>query len=119
MGVGAMLLALLTSPFLHFHDRDDHGNPASLVHAHSLESEGSHPHSGDEIENPHSHDHARWVEFFTFTPPTAGFDLAIGFAGPVSLPLLEERRNIIISAETRSHSPPVTRRSRPRSPPSI
>ena len=119
LGVGAMLFALFTAPLFHFHDRDDHGHPVSLVHAHFIEFEGSDLHSDNEIEAPHPHDHARWVEFFTFNVAPSGFDLAIDFAETLALPLLEEREDIVISGVPRAHSPPGARRSAPRSPPTV
>src|SRR5436189_194788 len=69
LGVGAMLLAFFTAPLFHLHDRDDHGRPAPLVHAHFFESEATAPHSDNEIEMAHSHHAARWVEFYTYNAP--------------------------------------------------
>ena len=119
LGVGAMLVALLTAPLFHFHDRDEHGNPVSLVHAHLWESEESDAHAGVEIETRHSHHHARWIDFFTFNAPSSSFDLAIDFTETLSIPLLEGREDIAISAAPRAHSPPAVRLSAPRSPPAV
>jgi ABC-type Zn2+ transport system substrate-binding protein/surface adhesin len=119
LGVGAMLVALLTAPLYHFHDRDDHGNPASLVHAHFLESEEAGSHSGNEIETPHSHRHARWIEFFTFQAPPIVSDVAIDLSEKLTSPVLEKREKILIALAPRAHSPPSHRCSVPRSPPTV
>jgi len=114
-----MLVALLTAPLFHLHDRDDHGSTISLVHVHLIESEDAHPHADNEIEAPHSHSHARSIEFFTFNAPSPAFDLAIASTQTLVMPLIEGREDIVISAVPRAHGPPGTRRSAPRSPPTV
>ena len=117
LGSVAMFVALLTAPLFHLHDRDDHGSPKSLVHAHFLETESPSHHTENEFENRHSHEHARWVEFFTFIGPQASFELAVDFSETFSAPLLEVREGVNILAVPRSHGPPSARPSVPRSPP--
>ena len=118
-GVVAMLIALLTSPLYHSHDHDDHGQPASFVHAHLLESEDSEHHSADAFEDVHfqSHGHARWVEFFVFGAPSVALELAIDLNETGTVVPVLERTGIILSAVPNAHGPPVERPSIPRSPP--
>jgi hypothetical protein len=117
LGAGAMFVALLTAPLFHFHDRDDHGSPVSLVHAHFLGSPESGHHSDNAVESRHSHDKARWVEFFTFSGPQSGFDWAVGSIETLTVSTTEVRQGISILTVPRSHGPPGARPSIPRSPP--
>ena len=119
LGVGAMLIILLTAPLFHFHDRDDHGSPVSLVHAHFGESAEADSHSHDEVEAPHSHGNVRWIDFFVCKAPSAAFYIAIELSETLSSPELEYREQVTIASTPQAHSPPCTSRSRPRSPPSI
>lgn len=118
LGVVAMLLALLTAPLFHFHDRDDHDNPISLIHAHFGESEESDSHSSDTVEAPHSsHNRARWIDFFTFKAPTAVSYVPVDLSEKLLVPTLEEREIFVIPTSPRAHSPPASRHSGPRPPP--
>lgn len=114
-----MLLALLSAPLFHVHDRDGHDSPVSLVHAHFLEFAESEAHSHDEVEAPHSYHKARWIDFFACKAPSAAFELAIDLSEKLSAPDLEYRELVTIASTPQAHSPPRTRLSRPRSPPSI
>ena len=118
-GVGAMFLILLTTPLFHFHDRDDHGNPASVLHAHFLESVEAESHSDEEVEAPHSHNNVRWIDFFACKAPSASFDLAIEFSGKLSGISLEECTQVTIASIPQAHGPPGVSRPSPRSPPSV
>src|SRR6185295_6875641 len=89
IGVGAMHLALFSAPLFHFHEQDDHGAPISLVHAHFLDSAESGPHSYDEVEAPHSHHEARWIDLFACKAPSAAFQMAIDLSETLSGPELE------------------------------
>ena len=113
------MLVLLTGPLFHFHDRDDHGTPVSLVHAHLWENEAADSHSSTEIERPHSHGNARWVDFFVCKAPSGTFDMAIDISDKPSEPVLEARGPITITLPAQSHGPPGSSPFRPRSPPSI
>jgi hypothetical protein len=117
-GAGAMLLALLTAPLFHSHDRDDHGSHISVVHAHLPESEEA-DHSDSEVEPGNSHDRARWIDFFTFQAPPAVFEVAIDLSEKLPIPVIEEREKVTIASVPRAHSPPGARRFSPRSPPSV
>jgi hypothetical protein len=119
VGVVATLIALLTSPFYHFHDRDDHGRPAPLVHAHLLEGEESAHHSNDEAETANSHEHARWIEFFVFAGPSPFLDLEIELTEVTPLAPALERHTVVIAAVPNAHGPPGERLSIPRSPPTV
>jgi hypothetical protein len=114
-----MVVALVTAPFYHLHDRDDHGTPTSLVHAHSFEVHEAESQLVDEIEAPHGHEHARWIDYFTVQLPPSSFALAIEFTEESSVPTLERREGIVLLSAPRAHSPPGGRRSVPRSPPLI
>jgi hypothetical protein len=116
VGIGAMLVALLTAPFFHFHDRDEHH--ASVVHAHFAELESGH-HSDTEFEAGDSHHDARWVDFFTFGHGASGFDLSVDVTQTVAIPVPEEHRDFVASAVPQAHGPPGLDRSVPRSPPSL
>jgi hypothetical protein len=119
LGVGAMLVALLSNPLFHSHDRDDHGNPGPFVHAHFLEAESHHTSFGEAIEEHHSHDHVRWIDFFTFKVPEAVSYAVIEVSQTLSLPTSQARDRVTFTDEPRAHSPPTARRSAPRSPPAI
>ena len=119
LGVGAMLLVLLTAPLFHFHDRDDHGTSISLVHAHLWEFAEPDHHSTPEIESPHSHNNARWVDFFVCKAPSGSPEMQIDFPDKLSSPVLEVHGPITIALSAQAHGPPDTTPSRPRSPPSI
>jgi hypothetical protein len=114
-----MLVALVTAPMFHSHERDDHGNPVSLVHAHFLDSHEGESHSDDEIDASKSHHQARWIDFFTFQIPSDGFALAIEFPEGIALPLLKQSQDVILASDPRAHSPPAICLSAPRSPPAI
>ena len=122
VGAFAMFLALLTGPLFHLHDRDHHGNSVFLVHAHLPEVESSDHHSGrssidSSIEDGPSHSSARDVDFFRFSPPPAGVDLAIELTTTTFVPVPEVSEGVSLLAAPQSHSPPPTRDSVPRSPP--
>ena len=118
-GVVAMLVALMTSPFFHFHDRDDHGSPLSVVHAHFDESHvDADDHHGSEIETGPSH-HPRWIDFYTLTTPSSPFELGVLNEATLVLPVLEESESVTTSELPRSHGPPGSRLVAPRPPPSI
>src|SRR5688572_20758184 len=78
VGAGAMLFALFSAPFFHFHHSDHDGSPASLVHTHVWAPEIHEDHADVEIES-HSQHHARAVDFFTFNGPSFGVELATRF----------------------------------------
>lgn len=119
LGAVAMFTALLTAPLYHSHDLDDHGTPVSLVHAHFLDEHSSEHHSDNSFENRHSHSAARWVDFFNFNSPQPGFDLAIELAETGSIIVIELKEDTHIFTVPRSHGPPDTRHSVPRSPPAV
>jgi ABC-type Zn2+ transport system substrate-binding protein/surface adhesin len=117
--VVAMLVALVTAPFYHSHDHDDHGSSASLVHAHFWNDHVAESHSEDEIEAPDHHHQARSVDFFIFQTPPDAFVLAIDLSEGITVPVLERSRDVKLPSEPRAHSPPANRFLIPRSPPSI
>ena len=117
-GVAAMLIALLTAPFFHFHDRDDHGSPVSLVHAHFGESHVAVDHDGLEFESGQTHT-ARSIDVYTLTTASSPFELGVLDEAPLSLPVLELEESVIIPELPRSHGPPDTRLHVPRPPPTI
>jgi hypothetical protein len=120
LGVSAMFFALFAGPFFHLHDRDDHGDAASVVHAHLLEAEEpEHHHPDDEIETSHSHARARWVDAFTFNVPSPVFELAGDFSETLSILLEEGRKEIAYTSAPRAHGPPGARLSSLRSPPTV
>lgn len=110
-----MLVALATAPLFHSHDHDDHGS--ALVHAHFLEHYDTKSHADDEIEAPHGHQDARWIDYFTLQPPATAFALDIDFPEQWVVSVFERRAGVILPSEPRAHSPPNGRRSTPRSPP--
>src|SRR6185295_6496377 len=77
LGVWAVFLVFFTAPLFHHHDRDDHGSAASFVHAHFWEIAEVDSHSNPELEVPHSHANARWIDFFVCKTPSASFEMAI------------------------------------------
>lgn len=117
VGAGAMLFALFSAPFFHFHDSDHDGNPSSLVHSHFWAPEIHEDHADVELESPHSTHHARSIDFFTFDEPSSGIELAIGIPETWLVSPLVETDRITLSAVPRAHGPPGTRPSVPRSPP--
>lgn len=119
LGVVAVLVALVTAPLYHSHDHDDHGSHESVVHAHFLEHHEAESHATDEIEASDSHRRARWIDFFTLQVPLDAFALAIDFPEDAAAPLLEQSRGVALPSEPRAHSPPGTRFSVPRSPPTL
>lgn len=119
LGAGAMFVALLVAPFFHLHDRDDHGSPVSLVHAHFLESVESDHHSNDEFKTTQSHDKARWIDFFTFNAPHFGFDWAVDSVETLIVSVSDVRKGAAIVTLPRSHGPPGARPSIPRPPPTV
>lgn len=114
-----MLVALVSAPLFHSHDRDDHGHAVSLVHAHLLEDHDVGLHVEDEIEAPPDDHQARWIDFFTFQPAPAVFALELELGEERSAPVLERRAGVVFASAPRAHSPPDGRRSVPRSPPAI
>jgi hypothetical protein len=114
-----MFFALLAGPFFHFHDRDDYGHAAALVHAHLLDSEEADHHTEDDLESSHSHARARWVDVFTFNVPSPTFALAIDFSGTFSIVLQEGREEIAYTSAPRAHGPPGARLSTLRAPPTV
>ena len=119
VGVVAVLLALLNAPLFHFHDHDDHGNPASLLHAHFWESAEVDDHASPELETPHSHASVRWIDVFACKAPSASFDVAIVLTEELLIPSLDPQEAITIASVPQAHGPPGSAPSRPRSPPSI
>jgi hypothetical protein len=117
VGAGAMLFALFSAPFFHFHDSDHDGRPASLVHSHVWAPEVHEDHVDVELEFPHSEHHARSVDFFTFNEPSPEFELAVGFPETWFVSPLVETERITLSAVPRAHGPPGALPSVPRSPP--
>ena len=119
LGVAAMFSVLLTAPLFHFHEHDDHENTAAVLHAHFAESPEVDHHSEPELESPHSHANARWIDFFVCKAPSASCGLAIDFAEELLTPILEVQEPIHIASIPQAHGPPGAAPSRPRSPPSI
>jgi len=121
LGVGAMVVALVSNPLYHSHDEDDHDHGRPIVHAHFLEAERHHTATvGEAIEEHHqSHDHVRWIDFFTFKAPEAVSYAVIEVSQTLSSPLAQARDRVTFSEAPRAHSPPTARRSAPRSPPTI
>ncbi|HET9218122.1 MAG TPA: hypothetical protein VFR18_14145 [Terriglobia bacterium] len=119
LGVVAVLVALVTAPLYHAHDPDNHGSHESVVHAHFLDHHEAEPHAADEIEASDSHHKARWVDFFTLQVPSDAFALAIDLPEDSAVPVLKQSRGVILTSEPRAHSPPETRFSIPRSPPTL
>src|SRR5262245_21191244 len=116
----SMLFALISAPLFHVHDHDDHGNPASFIHAQFIELEDQLSHTGQEIEAPHSHDHVRWLDVFTIaTPVSAAFYAVAELVEPLSAPSPELRRAIVSVQVVRAHSPPARFNLAPRPPPSL
>jgi hypothetical protein len=114
VAVGATLLALLTAPFFHIHDGDDH--ETALVHAHLLESGNSVPYPGQALD--HSHQDARWIDVFTVNTAVVVAVAAVAeFSQPWLMPLPERHRAIVRIESLRTHSPPDTLGLNPRSPP--
>jgi hypothetical protein len=118
VGVAAMLVALLTAPFFHIHDRDDHGSPVSLVHAHFGESHVDVDHHGLEFESGQTHT-ARSIDVYTLSTPSSTFELGVLDEAPLSLPALELADSVIIPELPRSHGPPGLRLHVPRPPPTL
>lgn len=119
LGLLAMLVALLTAPLFHEHERDSHGHSVSFVHAHLNEFETPDSHKDSGIENRDSHAHARWVDVFTFETFSLGVDWPVDLAVALAVPLLEQQGNFAVGALPPVHGPPDTPSSSPRSPPSI
>src|SRR5262245_42821147 len=108
VAVAAMLFALVSAPFFHVHDQDDHGHAGSFVHAHLPESELSSAYSGHAVEAEHSHEHVRWVDVFTLTAPVStGFHAVAEFSEPLSLPVPIANRAVASLQTLRAHSPPL------------
>ena len=115
-----MFVALVTAPLFHSHHHDDdHGDHAALVHAHFLDPHEAESHADNEFEPADSHHKARWIDFFTFQVPSDAFTLAIELSEDIAAPVLEQSQGVILPAEPRAHSPPDTRFSIPRSPPTL
>ena len=119
LGVWAVFLVLFTAPLFHHHDRDDHGGVVSLIHAHFWEFAEVDSHSYSELEAPHSHANARWIDFFVCKAPSASTDIAVDIAEKLVTPLPEDRDQVTIESIPQAHGPPVASASKPRSPPSV
>jgi len=119
LGVGAVFAVLLTAPLFHLHDHDDHDNPASHIHAHFWEFPEVDIHSNPELEAPHSHASARWIDFFVCKAPSASSEIAIDLPEELLSPVLEVRAAVTIPSIPQAHGPPGGRPSIPRSPPSV
>jgi len=119
LGVVAVFAVLLTAPLFHLHDHDDHDSPASHLHAHFWEFPDVDLHSSPELEAPHSHANARWIDFFVCKAPSAASVVAIHLSEELLNPVLEVREAITIPSIPQAHGPPGTSPSIPRSPPSI
>jgi hypothetical protein len=117
VGAMAMFLALLTAPLYHLHDRDDHGEPVSVVHAHLPEGESPDHHSESSVEDRHSDRNARYVDVFTLSTPPAAIDLAVELTTTSFVLLLEVDAPLTIEPVPQSHGPPSSRPSAPRPPP--
>jgi len=118
--VAAMLMALVSAPFFHVHEQDDHGHAGSFVHAHFPESESPSEHSGHAVEAGHSHEHVRWVDVFTLSAPvSSGFQAVAEFSEPLSAPVTVANRAVASVQTLRAHSPPLRSDLTPRSPPAL
>jgi hypothetical protein len=114
--VGAMLLALLTAPFFHIHDGDDH--ETALVHAHLLESGMAVPNPEQAVD--HAHQDARSIDVFTVNTAVVVAVAAVAEFSQAWLMPPPEGHWAIIRIETlRTHSPPDTLGINPRSPPAV
>lgn len=120
LAVAAMLLALVSAPLVHIHDRDDHGNPG-FVHAHFPELEHHQSSAGPEIEPEHpSHQQARSVDVFTLNTPVLTVLHAVAeLSELLSAPPPHESRAVVGIETQRAHSPPDSFGIAPRSPPAI
>jgi hypothetical protein len=116
LGVVALLQVLVTAPFFHSHDHDDHGHSAGLIHAHFAEEPQHDDHTGPGYETPKSHN-GRTVDVYTLSMPMPGFDLPIDFETAFAFPVLLEQAGVVLLPAQRAHGPPAVRRSSPRSPP--
>ena len=119
LSVMAMLVALLTAPLFHMHERDEHGHQVSFVHAHLGGLEMLDSHASDEVEGNHSHAHARWVDVFTFDTFSLYIDWPIDVAITWVTPQLQRGESFVIAFVPQAHGPPGSRPFSPRSPPSI
>jgi len=118
MAVGAMLFALVSAPLFHVHDRDDHGNAGSFIHAHFPDVENPTEHSERSVETEHSHQHVRWIDVFTLsTPVPLGLQVVAEFSQPLSIPSPPVSRAVLSLQTLRAHSPPEHFDLPPRSPP--
>jgi hypothetical protein len=118
VAVAAMLLALVSAPLVHVHDRHD-GHAESFVHAHFPEFENS-AHSGNEVEAPHSHEHGRSIDLFAVnTPISAPYHAVAELSEPFSLVSPVLTRAVMSIQALRAHSPPEQSDLPPRSPPHI
>jgi hypothetical protein len=114
-----MLLALMSAPLFHIHERDAVDHLESFVHAHFPEFGRSAHHDENEIEARHSQDETRWIDVFTMNTPTAVFYAIAELSEIVRMPLLDAQETTISLGAPRSHSPPYVRRAAPRSPPTV
>lgn len=122
LGVLAMLCALLTAPLFHIHDREDHGHATSFVHAHFGEhTEVEHHHQAHDAPDFESSDphRGRAIDVYTLSLPLPGFDLIVERETRLSVPVQFARAGVVMQAVPRAHGPPSTRRSAPRSPPTV
>src|SRR5207247_2453385 len=101
------LFALVSAPLFHVHDRDDHGNAGSFIHAHFPDVENPTGHSERAVETEHSHQHVRWIDVFTLsTPVPLSFAVVAEFSQPLSIPSPPVSRAVISLQTLRAHSPP-------------
>ena len=115
-----MLFALISAPFFHVHEGDDHGHAGSVVHAHFLELEDLTPYSGHVLEAHHSHENVRWVDVFALSAPTSpGFHAVAEFSEPISISPPVVSRVVLALQTLRAHSPPERSGLPARSPPAL
>jgi hypothetical protein len=118
--VASMLLALVSGPFFHVHDQDEHGHAGSFVHAHLPEPENPTAHSGEEVEAGHSHEHVRWLDVFTVSAPATTAYLPVSeFSEPLTILPPAENRAVASVQTLRAHSPPLLPDLPPRAPPTL
>jgi len=121
LGIIAILMGLLISPFVHVHleGDDSHGHDqAAVVHAHFPVPDSGRYHSSDpEIEDEHHHHHGSGVSALAANSRR----IEPLFAIVQSANLLVERSQMpgyVVELTVRVHDPPSFGNSNPRSPPS-
>ena len=118
VGVCAMLIALVSAPLVHMHDRDDVGHAA--IHAHFFESEIPSHTTGYAVETDHSHGHGKWVDFFALSAPVIKLFYATAeFSQILFMPAPNVTRAAVPVETLRAHSPPEAADLVPRSPPTV